>query len=259
MNRLIAELQRLYFRSDQATGAFNLVGVDGQVRAAVVSFTRTADWNLVAQLYHAVQETLGLPAPAVSVSGSHGYQLWFSLGEPVAVEQASKFLSGLRGRYLSEALPRNLKFWPGSDGALMRGSDSLSLPPSLDAESGKWSAFIEPSLGSMFIEEPGLEMAPNEERQADLLAGVKSIQPGDLRRVLALFVPQLEAQAVLKEPVDTSPRDDLQLSFGLNVGSGFTNPKRFLLAVMNDLTASADHRIEAAKALLPYYDNEQRG
>ncbi len=40
---------------------------------------------------------------------------------------------------------------------------------------------------------------------------------------------------------------------GLAVGGGFVDPKSFLLAVMNDPGATAEHRIEAAKALLPYF------
>ena len=42
-------------------------------------------------------------------------------------------------------------------------------------------------------------------------------------------------------------------SAGLAVGSGFVDPKSFLLAVMNDTSASARHRIAAAKALLPCF------
>ena len=40
---------------------------------------------------------------------------------------------------------------------------------------------------------------------------------------------------------------------GLDVGGGYVDPKSFLLAVMNDPGAAAEHRIEAAKALLPYF------
>ena len=39
----------------------------------------------------------------------------------------------------------------------------------------------------------------------------------------------------------------------LNVGSGYRDPQSFLLAVMNDESASARQRIAAAKALLPYF------
>jgi len=38
----------------------------------------------------------------------------------------------------------------------------------------------------------------------------------------------------------------------LEVGNNFTDPKAFLLAVMNDASASSRDRIEAARALLPY-------
>ena len=38
----------------------------------------------------------------------------------------------------------------------------------------------------------------------------------------------------------------------LQTGGGFADPKAFLLAVMNDPTVAATHRIAAAQALLPY-------
>lgn len=40
----------------------------------------------------------------------------------------------------------------------------------------------------------------------------------------------------------------------LSVGGNFSDPKSFLLAVMNDPSASASQRIKAAKALLPYFE-----
>ncbi|NTV11175.1 MAG: terminase small subunit, partial [Zoogloea sp.] len=39
----------------------------------------------------------------------------------------------------------------------------------------------------------------------------------------------------------------------LDVAGHFDDPKGFLLAVMNDPSAGAGLRIEAAKALLPYF------
>lgn len=36
----------------------------------------------------------------------------------------------------------------------------------------------------------------------------------------------------------------------------FNDPKEFLLAVMNDLLAPTDIRIEAAQALMPYFHTE---
>ena len=45
---------------------------------------------------------------------------------------------------------------------------------------------------------------------------------------------------------------------GLTVGGGFVDPKSFLLAVMNDPGARADYRLDAAKALLPYFEGLPR-
>ncbi len=44
---------------------------------------------------------------------------------------------------------------------------------------------------------------------------------------------------------------------GLNLAGAFTDPKTFLLAVMNDPAACVEHRIDAAKALLPYFHDER--
>ena len=88
MNKLIAELRRLYFLpgqpfqnldADDAAAATGLLVLGGMTRAMVLSFERAADWEYAASLYQAVQEELELPAPAVWVSGCAGYLLWFSL------------------------------------------------------------------------------------------------------------------------------------------------------------------------------------
>ena len=105
-----------------------------------------------------------------------------------------------------------------------------------------------------------LEMAPARDKQAGMLAGVESIKAENLQRALTILL----AEAGTDESPERSVGSDGELgSQGLNgvhaqsalsVGCQFTDPKRFLLAVMNDQSASARHRIEAAKALLPYFD-----
>lgn len=271
MNRLIAELQRLYFLPGQlgqagptaaaltpemlaqsltgeARVALDPVGPDDRARALALDFARSADWEEVARLCQAIQEDLDLPAPAVSVSGKDGYRLWFSLAEPVPLEQAQRFLEALRRRYLADIPPARLAFRPqaGEPGV-------LDLVPALDRETGKWSAFIDPAMGSMFAAEPGLEMAPNLDKQADLLAGFESIKAGDFQRALdALQSPAETADS--PAPAADSPRAAAGGQETLKVGSGFKDPKSFLLAVMNDPSASAELRIEAAKALLPYFE-----
>ncbi|HZX30201.1 MAG TPA: hypothetical protein VFF03_02520 [Rhodocyclaceae bacterium] len=247
MERLIAALQRLYFseaRLGSPAVALALAGgepvaldpsdPDGRTRAMVLVFQSAADWAAVADLFQAVQADLELPAPAISVSGRAGYEVWFSLAEAVPAAEAQGFLEALRARYLSEIPAARLRQSPG-DGP-------VNLVPALHGASGKWSAFIDPSMGGMFADEPGLEMAPSLDRQADLLAGFESIKPADFRRAMA---------SLLSPAVTTGGVGE---GAGLAVGGNFTDPKRFLLAVMNDPSASPAWRIEAAKALLPYFE-----
>ena len=238
-NRLTTELERLYGFPALAPRERGLVGADGRVRAAVVEIARAGDWSLAASLCHSVQAEMGLPAPAVSIAGGGGYRLWFSFSEALAVDQARSFLIGLCKLSLGEWQPDQLAFWPEQNGLRQ-----LILPPAQDKASGKWSAFIDPELGSLFVDEPGLDMAPSEARQADLLAGVESIPRDAFERALA----RLGVSAEVGHLASTTETP----------GAAFTDPKSFLLAVMNDPAASLEHRIEAAKALLPWFERDPR-
>jgi len=295
MNKLIAELQRLYLFPDQqwlaqkssdsgsptdpaaanvtadsvasrlegvATGALNLVNADGMTRAMIVRFEKATDWEQVARLCRGVQEELDLPASAVSVSGKDGYQVWFSLAESVPVDHARIFLNGLRRRYLSETPVADLTFCPGTGESPSAAQSVVDLVPAIHRVSGKWSAFIDPRLGRMFMEEPGLDMAPNLDRQADLLAQFDSIKAGDFQRVLNILAPHAELDSNPAEQSATLPREAANQPgppvvgprSTLSVGSNFSDPRSFLLAVMNAPSASARQRIRAAKALLPYFE-----
>lgn len=286
MNKLIAELQRLYFLDGQqgqcvggqapaagaltpaivASGlagecavALDLVGADGSVRAMVVDFSRSSDWAQVARLYQAVQDDLNLPAPALCVCRSSAYALWFSLAEPVPVTQAGAFLAALRQRYLAELPAQRLTLHPDAE---LAAAVAL-LPPSMDLASGSWSAFIDPSLGAMFIAEPWLDMAPNPDKQADLLARLQSIKSDDFQKAGILLEAAADAagaERVANEADDSRhPAPEQTLAAPrrppstLNVGADYRDPESFLRAVMNDPSASARQRIAAAKALLPYF------
>lgn len=221
------------------------------VRTLAIGFEKSADWERVAGLHHGVQEDLDLPAPAISVPGRGGYRVWFSLAEAVPAAQARAFLEMLRRRYLADLPAKNLRFHPDPGGAGQEELGPADLLPTRHGAAGKWSAFIDPAMGAMFMDEAGLEMEPNPDRQADLLAGFKPIGAADFRRVLEESGPGAEPADNGPEPAPASqaagpsrPR--------LDVGGGFTDPRSFLLAVMNDPTASPELRIEAAKALLPY-------
>jgi hypothetical protein len=291
MNKLISALQRLYFLQDQQwhsqslndggdlayaaegpltpaivtkslagelTVGLNLVSPTGMARAMVVSFARATDWEQVANLYQAVQDELDLPAPAVSVSGRKGYSLWFSLAEALPLAQMQAFLAALRLKYLADIPLAHLELQP----------DALAiktLAPARHNTTGKWSAFIDPSMGSMFIVEPGLEMAPILDRQAGMLAGLKSIKTANFQRALSILQAPSEldgepaltlAEAAARLPTKVSRPPDLADGYRyskLGEGNTYADPRDFLLAVMNDSSVGVKQRIKAAKALLPYF------
>lgn len=291
MNKLISALQRLYFLQDQQwhsqslndggdlayaaegpltpaivtkslagelTVGLNLVSPTGMARAMVVSFARATDWEQVANLYQAVQDELDLSAPAVSVSGRKGYSLWFSLAEALPLAQIQAFLAALRLKYLADIPLAHLELQP----------DALAiktLAPARHNTTGKWSAFIDPSMGSMFIVEPGLEMAPILDRQAGMLAGLKSIKTANFQRALSILQAPSEldgepaltlAEAAARLPTKVSRPPDLADGYRyskLGEGNTYADPRDFLLAVMNDSSVGVKQRIKAAKALLPYF------
>lgn len=289
MNKLFSELQRLYFlgdpqwhsqRSDgipchpegpltpeivaaslagEKSVAFNLVGADGLSRAMVIKFNQSGDWERVAGLFQAVQEELDLPAPAVSVSGHQGYRLWFSLAEPLPAEQARRFLKALYDQYLADVPAADIELLPDVDAEASTGRGLTQLVPAQNGQTGKWSAFIDPSLGSMFIDEPGLEMAPSLDKQAAILAGQESIKAVDFQRALNLLLQRAQDPLVAQSEAEPAkmagqpPAACDRPRSKLNVGQHYSDPKSFLLAVMNDASASPRHRIKAAQALLPYF------
>lgn len=242
MNKLMNELIRLYGPPTEADGAPvpALRDAAGQVRALLVEVKRPVDWPAVATLYEAVQTELDWPAPAVSVSGQAGFRLWFSLAEAVPPAQAAAMLRGLRQTWLSGLPDRHVWCLPGGDEPV-----AIEAVPALHAETGKWSAFIDPSMGSMFVDESGLDMAPNLERQADMLAALRSIKPADFQRGLAHCAAAPSAAAAEAPPMSGSPAFT-------DIGGGYTDPRQFLLAVMNDPAVPARERIRAAKILLQH-------
>jgi len=291
MNKLISALQRLYFLQDQQwhsqnlndggdlayaaegpltpaivtkslagelTVGLNLVSPAGMARAMVVSFARATDWEQVANLYQAVQDELDLPGPAVSVSGRKGYSLWFSLAEALPLAQIQAFLAALRLKYLADIPLAHLELQPN---ALV----IKTLAPARHNTTGKWSAFIDPSMGSMFIVEPGLEMAPILDRQAGMLAGLKSIKTANFQRALSILQTPSEldgepavtlAEAAARLPTKASRPPDLADGYRyskLGEGNTYADPRDFLLALMNDSSVGVKQRIKAAKALLPYF------
>lgn len=252
MSGLQAELQRLYLPHDarpegpDADGdAVRLVDADGRVRAMVVELAQQAGWAGVAALWQGVQDDLDLPAPAIAVSGVDGYQLWFSLAEPVPLAQALAFLQDLRQRYLGAIAVKHIRIKPQAEDSAPGQGQPIRQVPAVQGESGHWSAFVVPGLAGMFADEPWLDMPPSPEAQAKLLASVNSIQPAEFRLAQERLRPAGAPGAVVTAPVMADLTREAQ------------DPKRFLLAVMNDPTIPMSLRIEAAKALLPHRESEE--
>ena len=233
MNRLQREFDRLFGAPDGLAESIDLINEDGRVKMLVITVARSRDWPAVAGLLSALQETLGLPLPAVAVDGKAGFQLWLPLAEPVAPEAAASFLMALRRQYLGDIADADIVLQPslGAPGSVRR-------IPALSAASDRWSAFVDPTMGGMFVEEGGLDFEPNPDRQADQLASISPIEPVD-------FVSALAALIASEATTPASAESASVPAIGR-----FTEPRDFLLAVMNEPSAPLALRIEAAKALL---------
>lgn len=221
MNRLQAELQRLYPLDD---------GADDQARCMVLALGRPADWAAISAVWQGAQADLGLPAPAIAVSGVDGYQVWFSLAEPWPLAQAMAFLESLRGRYLPGIAADRISLMTQPPGV-----------PGLQTPTGNWSAFVAPDLAPVFAETPWLDIQPSPDGQADLLCRLKSIKQADFQRALERLVPAPAPVLAHEARADASLMPTTTRS-----------PKSFLLEVMNNDAVELSLRIEAAKALLPY-------
>lgn len=171
----------------------------GSTRAIVIPFRTMPDageaahWSLLCSVANALQAELGLPAPAVSISGSDGFHLWLSLESPAPVAQVQAFLDALRQAY-----------FPGNERV---GADAaVDLPPCLHAATGKWAAFINPGLGASFAEDSGLEMAPPLAGQAALLEGLHGATAAQLAGAIAALGRQASPAPAASAPAGHVPR-----------------------------------------------------
>lgn len=197
MHKLIAELLRLYLPQGALTpdvlaqhvlGQQNvpvsLTGSDGLTRALMIPFRKArgadseAHWLRLCEVANLLQADLGLPAPAVSISGGDAYYLWLSLATPVPAERAQLFLERLRDAHFPE-----IELAPDAVRA------PVALPPCLHPRTGKWAAFIHPGMGASFADEPGLDMMPPANGQAAFLEGLESIDAEEFERVFAELAP----------------------------------------------------------------------
>jgi hypothetical protein len=260
MNRLQAELQRLYHSHDAQREALGpeepgLVGPGERVRALVLELARPASWDSLAKVWRGVQVDLELPAPSIAVSGIDGYQLWFSLSESISVAQATAFLESLRTHYLGDIAQERIGTKPSAEASAPGHAQHEVLPP-VQRAPGRWSAFVAPDLATLFADEPWLDFPPGPDAQADLLSRLASIKPADFKRALERLRP-VDAPGSTQAPpaiVGAPGSDPSQMHAPPAAAANSADPRRFLLEVMNDGTIELHLRIEAAKALLPYFE-----
>ncbi|OYU45366.1 MAG: hypothetical protein CFE44_07860 [Burkholderiales bacterium PBB4] len=241
MNALDTEFHRLYLVDDPTAVAPSLMTVDGRVRAMVLELARPAEWLVVSTVWQGVQSDLNLPAPAIAVTGNDGYQLWFSLAEPVTAAEASFFLESLRQRYLGKLLRERISMWPTE-------TRHAQLLPALQPGTGLWSAFVAPDLAAIFADSPGLDVSPRVEAQAKILAPLESIKPAVFEAIFDRVISDAERSSA-GNPTGNPPGQSI-VPTAPQVAH--TDAKRFLTEVMGDPRVDMHLRIEAAKALLPY-------
>ena len=237
MNPLETEFHRLYLVDDATAVAPSLMTVDGRVRAMVLELARPADWSVVSTVWQRVQSDLSLPPPAIAVTGNDGYQLWFSLAEPVTAAEASFFLESLRQRFLGSIVPERISMLPTE-------TRHAQLVPALQQSTGLWSAFVAPDLAAIFADSPGLDVSPRVEAQAKVLAPLESIKSSVFEAIFDQVISDVERISTTHQsstpavPPSTKHCD--------------SDAKSFLAEVMNDPSVEMHLRIEAAKAILPY-------
>ena len=264
MNRLQAEFQRLYLAcpADAAgqcadAAPSGLVDAHGRVRALVLELARPADWDVLAIAWHGVQVDLGLPAPAIAVSGVDGVELWFSLAQAVDVTQAQVFLAALVARYLPDVASHRLALMPAPDAASPTGAVLHARPvPAQQAQTGHWSVFVAPGLAAVFADTPWLDSPPDNDGQAKLLRGLRSITPAEWAAVVAPALPAVAQPSAAQPGADERPASAAADPVGTGQPAPALGPdaRRFLLSVINDTSVALALRIDAAKALLPYTD-----
>lgn len=239
-DRLQTELQRLFLPHPVTDVTTDLIDQNGLVRAMLLELARPADWEQLAKVWRGVQDDLALPAPAIAVSGSDGFALWFSLTEPVDCAQAHGFLQALCTRYLPELAASRLRLMPPADTTTPEQAVQARILPPKQQPTGHWSAFIATDLAPIFAETPWLDSAPSNDGQAGVLSPLTSITQAAFDAALG----RLDARVIAPQSSAVENRPALAPQ------TAQLSPKQFLLRTMNDDSVSLALRIEAAKALL---------
>ena len=252
MNRLDAELGRLYGVAP-STGAVPgspspmLISASGTVRALVLELAQPPSWEVLSRVWHGVQADLHLPAPAIAVSGLDALQLWFALAEPVPVARAHAFLECLRLQYLADVEARRVRLLPAADPSCAGQHVHARPVPSLQAQTGNWSAFLAVDLVPIFADTPWLDIPPSEDGQATLLQGLGVIELAAFEAVLARRTAPTAAPVADMAGTGAGAAQGRADAEPAAIG---TDPQTFLMHVMNDGSVPLALRIEAAKALL---------
>ena len=269
MSRLHSELARLFLPDtaprDPATAlaAPDLLDAQGHTRALVLELGAPADWSRLRAVWQGVQADLGLPAPAIAVSGTDGLQLWFSAPDPVAVAGAQRWLQALCRRYLSGLPPHRLRLYPRTEATTPDSAVTHAAPvPAPQADGARWSAFVASDLVPLFEETPWLDSEPGDDGQASLLERVGVMKAGWFEAVVveADQAATSAAQAAGEGDQGSGGGEGRQgavaagaaaaLSCVSELASARAEAVGFLRRVVQDEAAPLALRVEAAKALL---------
>lgn len=237
MTRLPSELQRLF--AVPAHAGTLMPGDGGMVRTLVLAWGQPLGVSGLSALWQGVQDAWDWPAPAVALNGADGWELWFSLAQAVPQAQARTVLHGVLQRWAPGAATAHVRLWPS-------GHDTASHPvPPTMVSPEHWSSFISPGMVTLFADEPWLNVPPNPDKQADLLAPLQGISPAAWARALA------DVAAAAPEPAAGQAPAPALWTTAAPTAQGWT-PRAFLLAVLNDPAVPLPQRLDAAQALLPY-------
>ena len=218
----MSRLQRLL---DQLTAC----STAGATRSLSIQFLHGKDWSTVTGFCEALQNDLAWPAPMLSVHPGQGFKVWLVFSEPLAVADAQRLGAALVANYLPENFAKRV----------LLACDKPEGPQE-NAE-GLWSAFIDPGMGSMFIEQQGLDIEPHPDRQAELLSLVRPISAEAIHRWRIAH----ETGPVTENASELCLAPQIALEFPV-----FNDPRLFLQAVMNDTRQAMTDRLRAAELLL---------
>jgi hypothetical protein len=259
MSRLHSEFARLYLPTTasaaegtvpSAPAPADLLDAQGHTRALVLELAAPADWSRLKAVWQGVQADLGLPAPAIAVSGTDGLQLWFSALAPVPAADARRWLDALCRRYLPGLPPHRLRLYPRAEPGAAAGDPATNAAPvpAMQADGATWSAFVAPDLVPLFEETPWLDSEPSEEGQAALLERVGVMKAGWFEAVVAGEATQ--AAQALAAGVATASLVAGSVAEAEGLMGARQEAVAFLRRVVQDEAAPLALRVEAAKALL---------